>query len=81
MDGRNLWVRTVRMDHAASSPLVADRDRLTADDATLIRTVLDLKPGTDLRDDWALRRAIDEHPEAERSARALAICAGRCAPE
>lgn len=81
VDGRNLWVRTVRMDYAASSLLVADRDRLTADDATLIRTVLDLKPGTDLRDDEALRRAIDEHAEAERSARALAICAGRRAPE
>lgn len=80
VDGRNVWVHSLRhmpCQRPNEWLLVADRTRMSRDDVRLLREALGLPPTADVRDDGALKAALDALPEAELTRHALAKCAAR----
>jgi hypothetical protein len=77
VDGKNLWIRTIRRRHRVASLVIVDRDRMTAANVAFVRQVLNLAPDIDVRDDLSLRRALEASPDGERTKLARLACARR----
>jgi hypothetical protein len=80
VDGRNLWIhykRRAGLQFTVHSLMVADRTRLTTEDAAAIHAALDVASSVDLRNDAALKAAIEAREDAKHGDLALRACAAR----